>query len=56
MDSFSQPHLLQFAAAVIYSEGGEEVSNFSEEEAGLFIVILKTVIGLLHEKASLSSL
>jgi len=52
MDSFCQPDLLQFAAAVIYSEGDEEEnSNFTEEEAGLFIVIFKTVIGLLHEKA-----
>lgn len=53
MDSFSQPELLQFAAATIYSEGGEdeEGSNFTEEEAGLFIVIFKTVIGLLHIKA-----
>ncbi|HXB91605.1 MAG TPA: hypothetical protein VNU72_04915 [Puia sp.] len=53
MDSFCQPDLLQFAAATIYSEGGgeEEGSNFTEEEAGLFIVIFKTVIGLLHKKA-----
>jgi len=53
MDSFCQPDLLQFAAATIYSEGGEveESSNFTEEEAGLFIVIFKTVIGLLHKKA-----
>jgi hypothetical protein len=54
MDSFSQPELLQFAAATIYSEGGEEEegSNFTEEEAGLFIVIFKTVIGLLHINAA----
>jgi hypothetical protein len=53
MDAFCQPDLLQFAAATIYSEGGEEGegSNFTEEEAGLFIVIFKTVIGLLHLKA-----
>jgi hypothetical protein len=53
MDSFCQPDLLQFAAATIYSEGGgeEEGSNFTEEEAALFIVIFKTVIGLLHKKA-----
>jgi len=52
MDSFCQPDLLQFAAAVIYSEGDEEEnSNFTEEEAGLFIVIFKTVIGLLDSKA-----
>lgn len=51
MDSFCQPHLLQFAAAVIYSEDGdEEASNFTEEEAGLFIVIFKTVVGLLDSK------
>ncbi len=53
MDSFCQPDLLQFAAAVIYSEEDEEEnSNFTEEEAGLFIVIFKTVIGLLDSKAS----
>ena len=54
MDAFCQPDLLQFAAATIYSEGGDdgEGSNFTEEEAGLFIVIFKTVIGLLHNKAS----
>jgi hypothetical protein len=54
MDAFCQPDLLQFAAATIYSEDDEEEegSNFTEEEAGLFIVIFKTVIGLLHEKAS----
>jgi len=51
MDAFSQPALLQFVAAIIYNEGDEETSNFTEEEAGLFIVIFKTVIGLLHEKA-----
>lgn len=55
MDSFCQPFLLQFAAAIIYSEGGdEEASNFTEEEAGLFIVIFKTVIGLLDGKADSS--
>jgi hypothetical protein len=52
MDSFSQPHLLRFAATIIYNNDEEEVSNFTEEEAGLFIVILKTVIGLLDEKAA----
>ena len=53
MDSFCQPDLLQFAAATIYSEEGseDEASNFTEEEAALFIVIFKTVIGLLHKKA-----
>jgi hypothetical protein len=53
MDAFCQPDLLQFAAATIYNEGGEEeeASNFTEEEAGLFIVIFKTAIGLLHKKA-----
>ena len=51
MDSFCQPELLQFVAAIIYNEGDEETSNFTEEEAGLFIVIFKTVIGLLNEKA-----
>ena len=53
MDAFCQPDLLQFAAATIYNEGGEEeeTSNFTEEEAGLFIVIFKTAIGLLHKKA-----
>jgi hypothetical protein len=51
MDSFSQPGLLQFAAATIYSEDEEETSNFTEEEAGLFIVIFKTVIGLLDNQA-----
>src|SRR5579859_7982530 len=36
IESFSQPNLLQFAAAVIYSEEGDgEASNFTEEEAGL---------------------
>src|SRR5882762_10170764 len=50
MDSFCQPELLQFVAAIIYSEGDDESSNFTEEEAGLFIVIFKTVISLLHEK------
>jgi hypothetical protein len=48
---FCQPDLLQFAAATIYSEDEEETSNFSEEEAGLFIVIFKTAIALLHRKA-----
>ena len=53
IESFCQPDLLQFAAATIYSEDGEEEesSNFTEEEAGLFIVIFKTAIGLLHKKA-----
>lgn len=53
IESFCQPDLLQFAAATIYSEGSdeEEASNFSEEEAGLFIVIFKTAIALLHRKA-----
>ena len=50
MDSFCQPELLQFVAAIIYNEGDDESSNFTEEEAGLFIVIFKTVIALLHEK------
>ncbi len=53
LESFSQPDLLQFAAAVIYGEGGEESSsNFTEEEAGLFIVIFRTIIELLSEKGS----
>src|SRR3984885_4022330 len=54
IDSFCQPQLLQFAAATIYSDDGEEGedSNFTEEEAGLFIIIFKTAIGLLHEKAA----
>jgi len=45
---------LQFAAATIYSDDAEdgEESNFTEEEAGLFIIIFKTAIGLLHEKAA----
>jgi hypothetical protein len=52
MDSFTQPHLLRFAAAIIYGEGDEgEESHFTEEEAGLFMVIFKTAIGLLDEKA-----
>jgi hypothetical protein len=53
MDAFCQPDLLKFAAATIYSEGGgeDEGSNFTEEEAALFIVIFKTVLGLLHKKA-----
>jgi hypothetical protein len=51
IESFCQPDLLQFAAATIYSEDDEESSNFSEEEAGLFIVIVKTAIALLHRKA-----
>ena len=53
IESFCQPDLLQFAAATIYSEDGEEdeSSNFTEEEAGLFIVIFKTAIALLHKKA-----
>jgi hypothetical protein len=54
IESFCQPDLLQFTAATIYSDGEEEedISNFTEEEAGLFIVIFKTAIGLLHKKAS----
>jgi len=54
MDSFCQPELLQFVAAIIYNEeeDEEEGSNFTEEEAGLFIVIFKTVIGLLDERAA----
>lgn len=53
MDAFSQPDLLQFAAAIIYNQGGDEnESNFDEEEAGLFIVIFKTVIGLINAKAA----
>ena len=55
MDSFCQPDLLQFTAATIYNEGSddeEETSNFTEEEAGLFIVIFKTVISLLDSKAA----
>jgi hypothetical protein len=53
IESFCQPDLLQFAAATIYTEDGdeEESSNFTEEEAGLFIVIFKTAIALLHKKA-----
>jgi hypothetical protein len=52
IDSFCQPQLLQFAAATIYSdEDEEEQSNFTEEEAGLFIIIFKTAIGLLDKKA-----
>ena len=51
IESFCQPDLLQFAAATIYTEDDEETSNFSEEEAGLFIVIFKTAIALLHRKA-----
>ena len=51
IQSFCQPDLLQFAAATIYSEDDEDTSNFSEEEAGLFIVIFKTAIALLHRKA-----
>ncbi|HVU96733.1 MAG TPA: hypothetical protein VHE34_16000 [Puia sp.] len=51
IESFCQPDLLQFTAATIYSEDEEETSNFSEEEAGLFIVIFKTAIALLHRKA-----
>ncbi len=51
MDAFSQPELLQFVAAIIYNEGEEEdASNFTEEEAGLFIVIFKTVISLLNDR------
>ena len=54
IDSFCQPQLLQFAAATIYSEDGDEGedSNFTEEEAGLFIIIFKTAIGLLDRKAA----
>jgi hypothetical protein len=54
IDSFCQPQLLQFAAATIYSDDieDEDASNFTEEEAGLFIIIFKTAIGLLHEKAA----
>lgn len=58
IESFCQPDLLQFAAATIYSEDEDENedeaegSNFTEEEAGLFIVIFKTAIGLLHKKSS----
>jgi len=53
IESFCQPDLLQFAAATIYTEDAdeEEASNFTEEEAGLFIVIFKTAIALLHKKA-----
>jgi hypothetical protein len=54
IDSFCQPQLLQFAAATIYSDDADEgeESNFSEEEAGLFIIIFKTAIGLLDKKAN----
>lgn len=53
MDSFCQPELLQFVAAIIYSvDEDDEKSNFSEEEAGLFIVIFKTVISLLNDRAA----
>lgn len=53
MESFCQPELLQFVAAIIYSVDEEdEASNFTEEEAGLFIVIFKTVIGLLNDRAA----
>src|SRR6202012_4040142 len=53
IESFCQPDLLQFAAATIYSEDADEdeTSNFTEEEAGLFIVIFKTAIALLHKKS-----
>src|SRR5215469_15569699 len=51
IESFCQPDLLQFAAATIYTEDDDTSSNFSEEEAGLFIVIFKTAITLLHRKA-----
>jgi hypothetical protein len=56
IESFCQPQLLQFAAATIYSDAGDEndESNFTEEEAGLFIIIFKTAIGLLHEKAEVA--
>jgi len=50
MDAFCQPELLQFVAAIIYNEGDEDTSNFTEEEAGLFIVIFKTVISLLNDR------
>ncbi len=54
IDSFCQPMLLQFAAATIYSDDADEgeESNFTEEEAGLFIIIFKTVIGLLDKKTA----
>lgn len=54
IDAFCQPQLLQFAAATIYSDDGDEGedSNFTEEEAGLFIIIFKTAIGLLDSKAT----
>jgi hypothetical protein len=54
IDAFCQPQLLQFAAATIYSDDGDEGedSNFTEEEAGLFIIIFKTAIGLLDRKAA----
>ena len=54
IDAFCQPQLLQFAAATIYSDDGDEGedSNFTEEEAGLFIIIFKTAIGLLDAKAA----
>jgi hypothetical protein len=54
IDAFCQPQLLQFAAATIYSDDGDEGedSNFTEEEAGLFIIIFKTAIGLLDKKAA----
>jgi hypothetical protein len=54
IDSFCQPMLLQFAAATIYSDDADEgeESNFTEEEAGLFIIIFKTAIGLLDTKAT----
>ena len=53
IDSFCQPQLLQFAAATIYSDDADEgeESNFTEEEAGLFIIIFKTAIALLHKKS-----
>jgi hypothetical protein len=53
IESFCQPDLLQFTAATIYSdsEEDEDASNFTEEEAGLFIVIFKTAIALLHRKS-----
>ncbi|MDR3712585.1 MAG: hypothetical protein P4L51_07205 [Puia sp.] len=53
LEAFSQPDLLQFAAAVIYGESGDETeSNFTEEEAGLFIVIFRTIIELLNAKGN----
>lgn len=51
VNSFCQPDMLGFVAAIIYSaEDDENESNFSEEEAGLFTIIFKTIIQLLHNK------